>query len=69
MFLTSRMNFMIIGHDLEVLWKKMFGSFFGHFWSRLPQNFRQEVSVYTEKLPFTLFLHGKSEKNGLETIC
>jgi hypothetical protein len=32
MILISRMNFMIIGLDLEVLWKKTFGSFFGHFW-------------------------------------
>jgi hypothetical protein len=35
MFLTFRMNSKIIGHDLEVLWKKMFGCFFGHFWGHL----------------------------------
>jgi hypothetical protein len=31
MILTSRMNFMIIGHDLEVLWKKNVCAFFRHF--------------------------------------
>ena len=31
MFLTSRMNFMIIGHDLALLGKKYFLVIFGHF--------------------------------------
>ncbi len=35
MFLTSRINFMIIGHDLGLLGKKYFLVIFGHFWGRL----------------------------------
>ena len=35
MFLTSRMNFMIIGYDLGLLGRKYFLVIFGHFWGRL----------------------------------
>ena len=34
-FLTSSMNFMIIGHDLGLLEKKYFLVIFGNFWGRL----------------------------------
>jgi hypothetical protein len=63
MFLTSRMNFMIIGHDLEVLWKKPFGLFWSFLGSSTfrPQNFRQEVSAKAEKSATILFLYGKPE--------
>ena len=50
MFFTSRMNFMIIRHDLKVSWKKEFGSFFGHFWGRLPF----DPKIFAKKRPFKL---------------
>jgi hypothetical protein len=50
MFLTSRMNFTIIGHDLEVLWKKTFVSFFDHFWGCLPF----DPKIFAKKCPFEL---------------
>ena len=52
MFLTSKMNFMEIGHDFEVLWRKFKGFFggFGVFFISTP-NFRQEVAVWCENLP------------------
>ena len=72
MFLTSRMNFMILGHDLEVLWKKTFVLFIGHFWGRLPF----DPKIFAKKCPFKLknwllayFCMGNPKKIGLETIC
>ncbi len=44
------MNFMIIRHDLKVSLKKEFGSFFGHFWGRLPF----DPKIFAKKRPFKL---------------
>jgi hypothetical protein len=46
MFLTFKMNDMIIGHDLEVIGNKMLSRLWA-FWDDRPfltQNFRREVS-------------------------
>jgi hypothetical protein len=49
---------MIIGHDLEVLRKKLKGSFLAIFGSSTfrPQNFRQEAYVWTWESFYALVL-------------
>ena len=68
MFLTSRMNFVIIRHDLEVSLKKTLGSFFGHFWRRLPF----DPKIFAKMCPFKLkswllryFCMGNPKKTAL----
>ena len=48
MFLTSRMNFMIIRHDLEVLWKKRV-----FFWPFLGSS-TFDPKIFTNKIHFKL---------------
>jgi hypothetical protein len=72
MFFTSRMNFMIIKHDLKISRKKECWSFFAHFWGRLPF----DPKIFAKKCPFKLknwllrcFCMGNPKKVRPGTIC
>jgi hypothetical protein len=71
--LTSRIDFRIIGHDLEVLWKKVQGVFFWEFSKMGIFGIFWEFSkISANKCPFGVdspFLDGESEKSDPETIC
>jgi hypothetical protein len=70
MFLTSRMNFMVIGHDLRFYEKRLGLSLaiFGIVYLSTPK-FSPRSVRYADKLAAALFLHGESEKYGLGTTC